>query len=44
MRKDWEIKSLDQIATVKGGKRVPKGYKFETTPTSHPYIGLLFDF
>ncbi|MEM9927979.1 MAG: restriction endonuclease subunit S, partial [Cyanobacteria bacterium P01_D01_bin.50] len=38
MRKDWEIKSLDQIATVKGGKRVPKGYKFETTPTSHPYI------
>ncbi|MDM9383340.1 restriction endonuclease subunit S [Chlorogloeopsis sp. ULAP01] len=38
MRKDWEIKSLDEIATVKGGKRVPKGYKFETTPTLHPYI------
>lgn len=38
MRKDWEIKSLDEIATVKGGKRVPKGYQFETTPTSHPYI------
>ena len=38
MRKDWAIKSLDEIATIRGGKRVPKGYKFETTPTLHPYI------
>ncbi|MGB3206980.1 MAG: restriction endonuclease subunit S [Crinalium sp.] len=38
MREGWEIKYLDEIATVKGGKRVQKGYKFETTPTLHPYI------
>ncbi|MGL4497808.1 MAG: hypothetical protein ACRCU2_02000, partial [Planktothrix sp.] len=27
-----------EIAKIKGGKRVPKGYQFETIPTSHPYI------
>jgi len=36
--KGWEVKTLDQISTIKGGKRVPKGYKFETIPTLHPYI------
>lgn len=38
MKNNWEIKSLDEIATIKGGKRVPKGYQFEKTATSHPYI------
>ena len=38
MREDWKIKSLGEIAEIKGGKRLPKGYKFETIPTSHPYI------
>lgn len=35
---DWEKKSLGQIADVKGGKRVPKGYKLQEAKTDHPYI------
>lgn len=35
---DWEEKVIDEIAVVKGGKRVPKGYKLETSRTEHPYI------
>ena len=38
MRKGWNIKCLADIAVVKGGKRVPKGYKLESEPTEHPYI------
>ena len=34
----WVTKNIGDIAQVKGGKRVPKGYKLETTPTAHPYI------
>lgn len=34
----WEEKTLGEIATVKGGKRVPKGYRLETKPTKCPYI------
>lgn len=34
----WEEKSLGEIATVKGGKRVPKGYRLQTEPTNYPYI------
>ena len=33
-----EVKAISQIAAVKGGKRVPKGYKLETSPTAFPYI------
>lgn len=34
----WEEKTLGEVATVKGGKRVPKGYRLETKPTKWPYI------
>lgn len=34
----WSKKTLGEIASVKGGKRVPKGYKFETEATDYPYI------
>ena len=38
MKQGWEIKTLGQLADVKGGKRVPKGYRLETKPTDYPYI------
>lgn len=38
MRKRSILKRIDDIATVKGGKRVPKGYKLLSTPTNHPYL------
>ncbi|SFJ54709.1 type I restriction enzyme, S subunit [Desulfomicrobium apsheronum] len=38
MTKGWQTKTLGEIADVKGGKRVPKGYKLQTEPTDHPYI------
>jgi len=34
----WDVRQLGDIALVKGGKRVPKGYKLQTEPTGHPYI------
>jgi type I restriction enzyme S subunit len=34
----WTQKSLGDIAQVKGGKRVPKGYKLLTKPTDYPYL------
>jgi type I restriction enzyme S subunit len=34
----WEERKLSEIALIKGGKRVPKGYKLKTSPTNHPYI------
>ena len=34
----WVQRSLGDIAQVKGGKRVPKGYKLLTDPTDHPYL------
>jgi type I restriction enzyme S subunit len=38
MNSTWEKVTIGQIAQIKGGKRVPKGYKFETTQTKYPYI------
>jgi type I restriction enzyme S subunit len=38
MKQGWEIKSLGELAEIKGGKRVPKGYQLETEPTNYPYI------
>jgi len=35
---DWEIKKLEEIAEVKGGKRIPKGWKLQEQPNGHPYI------
>jgi type I restriction enzyme S subunit len=34
----WVEKTLDDIAKVKGGKRVPKGYKLLSEPTKFPYL------
>lgn len=31
-------KTVDQICDVRGGKRVPKGYKFEAEPTDYRYV------
>ena len=38
MREGWGKKTIGEIASVKGGKRVPKGYKLLTEPTPYPYI------
>ncbi|MGO3642966.1 MAG: restriction endonuclease subunit S [Pseudoalteromonas sp.] len=34
----WEIHSISDIAEVKGGKRLPKGYTLQPEPNAHPYI------
>lgn len=34
----WVNSSIGEIADVKGGKRVPKGYKLESKPTKYPYL------
>ena len=33
-----KIVKLEELASVKGGKRLPKGVNLITTPNSHPYI------
>lgn len=37
-KEGWEMKKIHEIADVKGGKRVPRGYKFESNKTKHIYI------
>lgn len=37
-KEGWEEKKIIQIADVKGGKRVPKGYKLENINTGYKYI------
>lgn len=32
------FKQLGEIATIKGGKRLPQGAALQTQPNSHPYI------
>jgi len=34
----WVEATIDEIAQVKGGKRLPKGYKLQGEETDHPYI------
>src|SRR5205814_677378 len=34
----WRETTLGDIAQVKGGKRVPKGYKLLVEPTKFPYL------
>lgn len=34
----WTEKSLEDICTVKGGKRLPAGHSLQDEPTDHPYI------
>jgi type I restriction enzyme S subunit len=36
----WKHVVIGDIAQVKGGKRVPKGYKLQEEPTKHPYISV----
>lgn len=36
--KDWELVKIEDIAEVKGGKRLPKGYSLQVTPNGFPYI------
>lgn len=38
MKKGWKTVRLGDIAIIKGGKRVPKGYKLSMEPTCHKYI------
>jgi type I restriction enzyme S subunit len=38
MKSGWVTKCIDEIAEVKGGKRVPKGYKLLSEATAHPYL------
>ena len=37
-KEGWEEKALKEIANIKGGKRVPKGYKLESNNTGYRYI------
>lgn len=36
--KSWEVVKIEDIAEVKGGKRLPKGESLVEHKTSHPYI------
>jgi type I restriction enzyme S subunit len=35
---DWKVLKLEDIADVKGGKRLPKGYSLQEEPNGYPYI------
>ena len=35
---NWDIMKIDEIADVKGGKRLPSGYQFENKKTKYPYL------
>jgi type I restriction enzyme S subunit len=35
---DWNVRTLNDIAEVKGGKRLPLGKRLTDTVTPHPYI------
>ena len=37
-KEGWEEKKVGEIAEIKGGKRLPKGEKLLTEPTTHKYI------
>ena len=34
----WSTVKLEQVALIKGGKRLPKGHDFSPLPTDHLYI------
>ena len=38
MRCEWKQVKLGDVATVKGGKRLPKNVNLISTPNTHPYI------
>jgi type I restriction enzyme S subunit len=35
---EWEISRLNELASVSGGKRLPKGHSYAGEVTQHPYI------
>ncbi|MBT2644768.1 restriction endonuclease subunit S [Bacillus sp. ISL-41] len=35
---DWEVKRIEEVCDVKGGKRLPKGYKLLDQNNGFPYI------
>ncbi|QPN27629.1 restriction endonuclease subunit S [Brucella sp. BO2] len=35
---DWSVSAVKEIASVRGGKRLPKGRTLLDQPTGHPYI------
>lgn len=35
---DFELRKIKDIAEIKGGKRVPRGYKLKNEKTQYPYI------
>jgi len=37
-QKGWEVKTIEELCEVKGGKRLPKGAEYSPTPTPHRYI------
>lgn len=34
----WGVKTINELYSIKGGKRLPKGVMLQTTPNKHPYI------
>ena len=38
MMSDWKECTIGEIASVKGGKRLPKGVNLITEQNAHPYI------
>jgi type I restriction enzyme S subunit len=35
---EWDVKTVDQVAVVTSGKRLPLGTSLTSRPTKHPYI------
>jgi type I restriction enzyme, S subunit len=35
---EWDVKTVDQVAFVTSGKRLPLGSSLVDTPTPHPYV------
>lgn len=35
---DWKVLKISDVADVKGGKRLPKGYSLQEKPNGYPYI------
>lgn len=35
---EWDLKPLDKICEIKGGKRIPKGFSLTNEKTDYPYV------
>jgi len=38
LHNDWEIRTVDSLGSVRGGKRLPKGRSLVAVPTPYPYV------